>query len=163
MMKRILPHPALSAMLLVVWLLMANGITAGGVLMGALFGVLLPKFTEPFWPDRPRIRFGRTLLVYLVTVLYDIVVANFQVAGLILFRRNADLRSRWLVIPIALTTPEAITVLAGTISLTPGTVSADVSADGRFLLVHALDVPDPVAEIARIKARYEAPLLRIFR
>ncbi|MBB5728350.1 Na+/H+ antiporter subunit E [Sphingomonas prati] len=163
MMKRILPHPALSAMLLVVWLLMANGITAGGVVLGALFGVLLPKFTEPFWPDRPRIRFGRALLIYLVTVLFDIVVANFHVAGLILFRRNDGLRSRWLVIPIALTTPEAITVLAGTISLTPGTVSADVSADGRFLLVHALDVPDPAAEIARIKARYEAPLLRIFR
>jgi multicomponent K+:H+ antiporter subunit E len=162
-MKRILPHPALSVMLLVVWLLMANGITAGGVVLGALFGVLLPKFTEPFWPDRPRVRFGRALLRYCVTVLYDIVVANFQVARLILFRRNADLRSRWLVIPIALTTPEAITVLAGTISLTPGTVSADVSADGRFLLVHALDVPDPAAEIARIKARYEAPLLRIFR
>ncbi|GGE74486.1 Na+/H+ antiporter subunit E [Sphingomonas prati] len=162
-MKRILPHPALSAMLLVVWLLMANGITAGGVVLGALFGVLLPKFTEPFWPDRPRIRFGRALLIYLVTVLFDIVVANFHVAGLILFRRNDGLRSRWLVIPIALTTPEAITVLAGTISLTPGTVSADVSADGRFLLVHALDVPDPAAEIARIKARYEAPLLRIFR
>lgn len=162
MMKRILPHPALSAMLVVVWLLMANEITLGGFLLGGLFGLILPKFTEPFWPDRPRVRFGRAALGYVGIVLLDIVVANFQVARLILFRRNRDLRSRWLVVPIDLKTPEAITVLAGTISLTPGTVSSDVSADGRSLLVHALDVDDADAEIARIKSRYEVRLQRVF-
>ncbi|MEG3168266.1 Na+/H+ antiporter subunit E [Sphingomonas sp. LB3N6] len=162
MMKRLLPHPALSIMLLIVWLLMANTVTVGGILLGAVFGLVLPKFTEPFWPDRPRVRFGRALLGYCVIVLFDIVVANFQVARLILFRRNRDLRSRWLVVPIALRTPEAVTVLAATISLTPGTVSSDVSADGRSLLVHALDVGDEAAEIARIKTRYEARLQRIF-
>ena len=127
-----------------------------------MFALILPKFTQPFWPDRPRMRFGRALVGYLVIVLFDILVANFQVAWLILFRRNRDLRARWLVIPIDLTTPEAITMLAGTISLTPGTVSSDVSADGRFLLVHALDVDDEAAEIARIKKRYEARLQRVF-
>lgn len=161
-MKWILPHPALSAMLLIVWLLMANAISVGGIVLGAILALVLPKFTQPFWPDRPRVRFGRALLGYLGIVLFDIVVANFQVARLILFRRNRDLRARWLVIPIELTTPEAITMLAGTISLTPGTVSSDVSCDGRFLLVHALDVEDAEAEVARIKARYEARLKRVF-
>ena len=161
-MNRLLPHPALSAMLLIVWLLMDNSITVGGIVLGGVFALILPKFTQPFWPDRPRMRFGRALVGYLVIVLFDILVANFQVAWLILFRRNRDLRARWLVIPIDLTTPEAITMLAGTISLTPGTVSSDVSADGRFLLVHALDVDDEAAEIARIKKRYEARLQRVF-
>lgn len=161
-MRRLLPHPALSAMLLIVWLLMANSVTVGGIVLGGCLALVLPKFTEPFWPARPRMRFGRAFVGYLAIVLFDIVVANFQVAGLILFRRNADLRARWLVVPIALTSPEAITMLAGTISLTPGTVTADVSADGRFLLVHALDVADPAAEVARIKTRYEARLQRIF-
>ncbi|MEH3038425.1 MAG: Na+/H+ antiporter subunit E [Sphingomonas adhaesiva] len=161
-MRRLLPHPALSAMLLTVWLLMVNDVTVGGIVLGAVFALVLPKFTQPFWPDRPRIRFRRALLGYLAIVLLDIVVANFHVARLILFRRNRDLRSRWLTVPIRLTTPEAITMLAGTISLTPGTVSSDVSADGRFLLVHALDVADEAAEIARIQMRYEARLQRIF-
>lgn len=161
-MKRLLPHPGLSAMLLIVWLLMANSITVGGFVLGAVFALILPKFTEPFWPDRPRMRFGRAFLGYIAIILLDIVVANFQVARLILFRRNRDLRPRWLIVPIDLTTPEAITILAGTISLTPGTVSSDVSADGRFLLVHALDVADEAAEIDRIKGRYEARLRRIF-
>lgn len=161
-MKRLLPHPALSAMLLIVWLLMANSITVGGFVLGAIFALILPKFTEPFWPHRPHMRFGRAFLGYLAIILFDIVVANFQVARLILFRRNRDLRPHWLIVPIDLTTPEAITILAGTISLTPGTVSSDVSADGRFLLVHALDVADEAAEVDRIKRRYEARLRRIF-
>lgn len=161
-MRHLLPHPGLSAMLLIVWLLMANAITAGSIALGAIFALALPKFTQPFWPDRPRMRFRGAFVAYLSIVLLDILIANFQVAWLILFRRNRDLRARWLIVPIDLTTPEAITMLAGTISLTPGTVSSDVSADGRYLLVHALDVEDPAAEVVRIKTRYEARLQRVF-
>lgn len=162
MLRRLLPHPGLSILLTLVWLLMANSLTFGGLVLGAILGIVLPIFTAPFWPDRPKLRFGMPALGYVGVVLWDIVIANFHVARLILFRRNRDLRSHWLVIPIELDTPEAITVLAGTISLTPGTVASDVSADGRFLLVHALDVADPAAEIARIKRRYEARLIRVF-
>lgn len=162
MMRWLLPHPALTVMLAVVWLLMANSLTFGGLLLGVVFGVVLPIFTAAFWPDRPKLRFGRAMLGYIGVVLWDIVVANFQVAALILFRRNRDLRPTWLVVPVELDSPEALTMLAGTISLTPGTVSSDTTPDGRHLLVHALDVADPQAEIARIKARYEAPLKRIF-
>lgn len=161
-MRRLVPHPGLSALLLIVWLLLANGITAGSVGLGAVFALVLPKVTQPFWPDRPRLRIGRAWLGYIAIVLLDILVANIQVARLVLFRRNRDLRTRWLVVPVDLDTPEAITVLAGTISLTPGTVSSDLSADGRSLLVHALDVTDEAAEVARIKFRYEARLKRMF-
>ena len=48
-------------------------------------------------------------------------------------------------------------MLAGTITMTPARVSADLVADGRALLVHGLDVPDPDALVAEIKSRYEAP------
>ena len=65
-------------------------------------------------------------------------------------------------IPLDLRTPEAITVLAGTITMTPGTVSSDVAADGRSLLVHCLDAPDPDAVRDEIKQRYERRLKEIF-
>ncbi|MGV8929178.1 MAG: Na+/H+ antiporter subunit E [Brevundimonas sp.] len=163
MIRRLLPHPALSVLLLVVWMLLVNELTVGALVLAMVFAVLVPLITSRYWPDRPRIRFGPDLAAYVAIVLFDIVVANFQVAWIILTRRNRDLRSRWLMIPVALRSAEAITVLAGTISLTPGTVTSDVSADGRALLVHALDVGDPDAEIARIKQRYETRLLKVFR
>ena len=46
--------------------------------------------------------------------------------------------------------------------MTPGTLTADLSADGRLLLVHALHAPDPDAVRDEIKSRYEARLQRIF-
>jgi multicomponent K+:H+ antiporter subunit E len=160
-MRRIVPHPGLSVLLVIVWLLMANDLSFGNLLVGVVVGVLLPIFTAPFWPGRPSVNFGAGL-AYGLLVLWDIVVANFEVAAIILFRRNRNLRPAWLVVPLALDTPEAITVLAGTISLTPGTVSSDVSACGRYLLVHALDTADPAAEVARIKSRYETRLRKVF-
>lgn len=162
MIRRLLPHPGLSAMLVVVWMLLVNEFTFGALFLAIVFGVLVPLFTSRFWPDRPTVRFGPDMIGYLAIVLFDILIANFQVAWLIVTRRNGDLRSQWLVIPLDLRSPEAITALAGTISLTPGTVSSDISSDGRALLVHSIDVADPEAEVARIKRRYEARLLKVF-
>ncbi|MBU0554682.1 MAG: Na+/H+ antiporter subunit E [Alphaproteobacteria bacterium] len=162
MLTKLFPHPGLTALLLVVWMLMLNSFSAGGLVVGLVFATIVPVFTAPFWPDRPRLRFGWAMIDYMAIVMFDIIVANFHVARLILFVRNRDLRSRWMTIPLDLHSAEAITALAGTISLTPGTVSADVSADGRHLLVHALDTGDVAEEVARIKSRYEARLKRIF-
>jgi multicomponent K+:H+ antiporter subunit E len=161
-MTRLLPHPGLSALLVALWVLMVNDLTFGTLFLGLVFGITVPLFTAPWWPGRPRVRF-RPAIAYGALVLRDIVVANFEVAAIVLFKPNRSLRPAWLAIPLELTSPEAITVFAGTISLTPGTVSADVSACGKYLLVHALDTGDPAEEVARIKARYEARLLRIFR
>ncbi len=160
-MNRLLPHPGLSALLVVMWVVMVNDLTYGTLFLGLVFGVLVPIFTAPWWPGRPQVRFVPAI-AYCGVVLWDILVANFQVAAIILFKPSHALRPAWLAVPLELASPEAITVFAGTISLTPGTVSADVSACGRFLLIHALHAPDPQAEIVKVKARYEARLKEIF-
>ena len=161
MIARLLPHPGLTALLVAMWMVMVNDLTFGSLFLALVVGVAVPIFTAPWWPGRPHVRFVPAA-AYLGIVLWDIVVANFQVAAIILFKPNRDLRPAWLTIPLELTTPEAITLFAGTISLTPGTVSADVSACGNYLLVHALHAPDPAAEVAKVKKRYEARLVRIF-
>jgi multicomponent K+:H+ antiporter subunit E len=75
---------------------------------------------------------------------------------------NAKMKSTWVNVPLDIKTPEAITMLAGTITLTPGTVSADLSDEGHCLLVHALDADDADAVRDDIKQRYEARLKEIF-
>lgn len=160
-MNRLLPHPGLSALLVMMWMVMVNDLSFGTLFLALVVGVGVPLFAAPWWPGRPRVHFAPGL-AYVGLVLWDILVANFQVAAIILFKPNRDLRPAWLTVPLDLTTPEAITVFAATISLTPGTVSSDVSACGNYLLVHALHAPDPAGEVARVKTRYEARLLRVF-
>lgn len=118
--------------------------------------------TAAWWPDRPReLRLGK-MFRYVIVVIWDILIANIQVAKVVLFVPNDKLKPAWITIPLDLKQPEAITILAGTITLTPGTVSADLSETGRHLLVHVLHTDDPAAEVATIKSRYEARLKEIF-
>lgn len=162
MIRRILPHPWLTLLLVVIWQLLVNKLTPGNLLLGLFLGIVLPILTAPYWPDRPKLRAPVKIALYVVIVLWDVVKANFIVAYLILFRRNADLQSRFITVPIDLRSPEAMTVLAGTITMTPGTLTADMSACGRSLLIHCLHAPDPDAVVAEIKERYEARLKEIF-
>ena len=162
MHARVLPHPLLTILIAVVFILLVNEVTPGVVVLGLVLGLFVPILTAPFWPGRARVRAPLAIAEYVLIVLWDIVVSNVQVASLILFRRGASLRTHYVTIPLDLTTPEAIAVLAGTITMTPGTVSADLSADGRALLVHCLDTDDPEATVADIKSRYESRLKRIF-
>jgi multicomponent K+:H+ antiporter subunit E len=162
MIARILPHPLLTLLLIVVWQMLVNQVTAGSLLLGLILGIVIPVATSPYWPNRPKLRRPLKFIPFAVIVLWDICVANLVVARAILFRRTADLRSTWVTVPLDLTSPEAITVLAGTITMTPGTVSSDVSACGRALLVHCLDAPDPDAVRDQIKQRYERRLKEIF-
>lgn len=160
-MRRLLPHPLLTATLTTLWLLLVNELSVGQLVLGGLLGWLIPFATSRFWPEQIRIRRPLTLLRYLGVLVIDIVRGSFLVARLIL-RGPARLRPAFIRVPLALRSDLAISLLANTISLTPGTVSALLSLDRRTLVVHTLDTGDADALIAEIKQRYEAPLQAIF-
>lgn len=158
---RFLPHPLLTFTLAAIWLLLNNSLALGHVVLGLLLGWAIPWFTLRFWPQRVRIRRPLTLLRFVAVVLYDIVVANLIVARRILGRPER-LQPAFVLLPLELKSDLAISLLANTISLTPGTVSARLSPDRKSLLVHGLHVPDAGELVATIKARYEAPLKEVF-
>lgn len=158
----LLPHPFLTLILAVVWTLLQNDISAGMVVFGIILGIIIPLITSIWWPDRPKgFRLGK-MVGYSFIVLWDIIVANLEVAWIVLTVPNSKLKPAWIAVPLELKQPEAITVLAGTITLTPGTVSADLSSEGRSLLVHVLHTDDPDGVRDEIKQRYERRLLEIF-
>ena len=163
LLRWLLPHPALTLLLTLVWVLLQNSVSSGMVVFGLILGIIIPIATARWWPDRPKTVHLGKLLIYCVLVMWDIIVANVQVAWIVLTKSNAKMSPAWVVIPLELRSPEAITVLAGTITLTPGTVSADLSDGGHYLLVHALDAEDPDAVRDDIKQRYERRLQEIFR
>ncbi|GGB14009.1 Na+/H+ antiporter subunit E [Allosediminivita pacifica] len=158
----LIPHPLLTLLLTVVWILLQNQLSAGMLVFGIILGILIPWGTSIWWPDTPKgFRAGR-MVFYSVIVIWDIIIANIQVAWIVLTVPNAKLKPAWIVVPLELRQPEAITLLAGTITLTPGTVSADLSDDGHELLVHVLHTDDPDAVRDEIKTRYERRLKEIF-
>jgi multicomponent K+:H+ antiporter subunit E len=160
-MKRWWPSPFLSLVMWILWLLLANDFSAGQMVLGLFFAWLVPLLTRPFWLNRPPIRNPWRLVTFLLLVHRDILLANVTVAKLIL-RSPSRLRPAFVEVPLDIEDEFVITLLASIVSLTPGTVSADVSRDRRTLLVHGLDVEDTAVLVASIKQRYETPLKEIF-
>jgi multicomponent K+:H+ antiporter subunit E len=163
MLQRLIPHPLLSLTLTLVWLALVNTVSLGNLLLGGFLGLVVPMMTAAYWPDRPKVQKPLVVIEYIVIVLWDIILANIEVAMIIVFKRNEDIHSHFINVPLELTSPEAITVLAGTITMTPGTVSAVLSADGGCILVHCLHTDDPDGVRDSIKQRYERRLKEIFQ
>jgi multicomponent K+:H+ antiporter subunit E len=160
-MKQWLPHPLLTPILALVWLLLNNTLAPGHVVLGLFLGWAIPRFTLAFWPEQVRIHRPFSLLRFAGVFLFDVLVANVEVARLVLAGPKA-LNPLFVRVPLDLTNDLGLSVLANTICLTPGTVSASLSADQRCLLVHALDCTDPDDLVRTIKTRFETPLMEIF-
>jgi multicomponent K+:H+ antiporter subunit E len=161
MREKWLPHPLGSVALAVFWLWLNNTVEAGHLLLGAFLGWSLPLFSRRFWPEREHVSRPWRLLSFGLVVLADVVTANLRVARAVL-GPVARLQPGFARVPLDLRSDIGIAVLANTVTLTPGTVSADLSEDRRELIVHYLDERDPGELVAVIKARYERPILEVF-
>ncbi|MGM0536854.1 MAG: Na+/H+ antiporter subunit E [Pseudomonadota bacterium] len=157
-----LPRPLFSLFLALLWLAMVNDFSMAHALLGLGLGVAIPFVTHAFWPEEAKIKRPLPLLRYLLVLLMDILRSNLVVALRIL-RPARHLRPGFFVYPLTLEDDFAITILASTISLTPGTVSLHHDARANTLLIHALHLEDEEEVIATIRERYERPLEEIFR
>jgi multicomponent K+:H+ antiporter subunit E len=160
-MKRWLPFPALSLALAASWLLLTSELSLAHALLAVALGIIIPLLVADFLGHLPRIVSVPAALHLFLLVLRDIVVANIAVARLVL-GPTGKLEPVFVRVPLTLTNPQSISLLASIITMTPGTVSAVLDAENRLLLIHALDCTDPGQLIEDIKRRYEQPLLEVF-
>jgi multicomponent K+:H+ antiporter subunit E len=158
---RWLPAPLMSLTLLGVWLLLNQSVSVGHIALGALLALAVPWFSERLRPEKTRPKRPLMILRFLGVLLWDIVKSNVEVALRILGPESA-ISPHFVWVPLTIRDPYGIVSLAGVITLTPGTLSAELTADRRFLLVHCFNVTDEAALVADIKARYERPLMEIF-
>jgi multicomponent Na+:H+ antiporter subunit E len=88
----------------------------------------------------PAVRAFRILKLFLV-FLKEFGLSVLRVSGLVLSPRM-NFSPGIFVFPLTLTRDFEITLLANLITLTPGTLTVDVSGDRGSLMVHAIDIPD---------------------
>lgn len=160
-MRRI-RYPRMALFVFAGWLALAERITPGQVLLGALIAVgsawMISRLQLPsVSPRRPRVMLR---LLYWVTV--DIIRSNFAVARIILTRRSAWQHSNFLMIPLDLRNRAGLALLALIVTATPGTIWVSYDgATGRMLL-HVLDLIDEEQWTNTIKNRYERLLMEIY-
>ncbi len=159
--RRFLPSIPLTLSVIAFWLLLVSEVNYTQLALALVLGLVIPLYATRI--DREFARFGslRPLPKLLVVLLWDILMCNLRVARQVL-GREARIHSSFIWYPLEIGNIHGITALACCITLTPGTVTAAISDDRRYLLVHVLDLADEAQLVADIKRRYERPLMEIF-
>ena len=106
-------------------------------------------------------RTGRVVGLALL-FLKELALSAWRVA-LLVSRPKLDVSPGILAFPLTVQRDFEISLLANLITLTPGTLSVDVSEDHKVLYVHCIDLPDPDATIADIRDGFERKIMEAFR
>lgn len=109
-------------------------------------------------------RFSKWLFAATELCVYfaiQVVIANLQVAKL-LFVRNSQITPAIVAIPLSVKSDLGLYVLSSMITLTPGTLSLDLSDDRMLLFVHVVHTDDPKATISEIQSGFERRVLNVF-
>lgn len=101
-------------------------------------------------------------IAFIFFFLYELIKANLQVAYDVVTPKFY-MQPGIVKVPLDAQSDLEITLLANLISLTPGTLSLDVSNDKKVLYVHAMYVSDKEKFIKNIKEGFERRLLEILR
>lgn len=159
--RSFLPSLPLTLAVIVFWLLLVSEINLAQFSLALVLGLVIPLYAARIDREFARIGSLRPLPKLLVVLMVDIVMSNVRVARQVL-GREAKIHSGFIWYPLDMQNIHGISALACCITLTPGTVTAALSDDRRYLLVHVLDLEDEAALVADIKRRYECPLMEIF-
>lgn len=160
-MRALIPHPVASAAIAALWLLL-NGFSNGHLVLAAVLALGLPRLLPAPAIPAPRLASPMVAAKLAAVVLFDIVKSNLEIALRIL-GPESRIRPSYVWVPLDITSTQGIAVFASIITMTPGTLSCEVSEDRRWLLVHAFHADDAAAVAAEVKSRYETPLREIFR
>ncbi len=102
------------------------------------------------------------LLLLIALFIKELVLSAFKVAKLVL-SPSMDIKPGIFAYPLKVDRDFEITLLANLITLTPGTLSVDVSDDRRTLFVHGMDCSDPEQARRDISQGFERRILEAFR
>jgi multicomponent K+:H+ antiporter subunit E len=163
-MKRWLPSPLTSILLMLLWLLLNQSLEPAHLLLGACLGVIVPRLSAPLMQPIgfPRPKKPLVLFRLLAMALVEIVRSCFNVSRIILFAKAEGLNSQFITIPLDLRNPYGLALLSCLINSTPGTVWVEILPGSNNLALHVFDLHDEQWWIDTIKTSYEKPLIEIF-
>ncbi|MBD2844580.1 Na+/H+ antiporter subunit E [Paenibacillus sp. IB182496] len=152
----------LNLIIAVVWMFLNNEWTAVQLIVGYALGALIMLALRRFFNHDFYLRRVWAFLLLLVLFLRELIMSNISVIRELLrpklairpgiFAYDTELRGDW-----------EITALACLITLTPGTLTLEVSPDQRTLYIHAMDIADAEELSAQIRSTFEKAIKEVTR
>lgn len=153
---------ATNLVLAFVWAALNGGIGLPSLLVGFLIGYVVLFILQPLFGNSRYCRklFDGTMLA--LYFIYELIISSLKVSWDVLTPTQRS-QPALIAVPIEANTNAEITVLANLVSLTPGSLSVDISEDRSHLLVHAMFVDDPEAFKEELKNGMERRVLEAMR
>jgi multicomponent Na+:H+ antiporter subunit E len=148
--------------LALLWAAAVGSVDPAHLVVGFVVGYLVLWVLKPLLGDTRYFEKLPLLLRFAIFFAWELVLSNLRVAWDVLTPR-AFRRPGVVAVPLTARTDAEITLLANLITLTPGTLSLDVSPDRRTLYVHAMFVDDPERLRRSLKEGFERRVLELLR
>jgi len=149
-------------MLSVVWTMVTGNFAPENFLLGFALGLLILFFVGPIFGSTAYVTRLVAALRLAVYFLVDLVRSNFRMAWDVV-RPRLDMRPGVIAIPIDASSDAEIVMLANLVTLTPGSLSLDVSDDRNTLYLHVMDIGDVVSMQEKVKGGFERRILAVTR
>ncbi|MDT0649130.1 Na+/H+ antiporter subunit E [Autumnicola edwardsiae] len=147
-------------LLSLIWVALTGTFTVANYLFGFILSfVILRVITKGSGTGR-YFTIVPKIIVFIIYFFYELIKANLQVAYEVSTPRF-KMKPGIVKVPLDVKSNIGITLLANLISLTPGTLSLDVSNDRKVLYVHAMYVSDRQKFVDSIKNGFEKRILEI--
>lgn len=152
----------LNILLALAWLALTGTFSPANLILGFAIGYVLLWFCMGSSNAGRYFVKLRIALRFALFFLWQLTKANFKVAFDVLTPRH-HMKPGVIAVPLDVTTDAEITMLANLITLTPGTLSLDVSTDRKVLYVHAMYIEDADSIRREIKEGFERRILDLLR
>ncbi|MFA5662432.1 Na+/H+ antiporter subunit E [Castellaniella sp.] len=152
----------LTALLLILWLVLNDGLERGQIALGLVIALVLSLLAPILRPVRAHPARPFLGMRLIVQVAIDIARSNWEVGLRILHGQRSLACPGFLDIPLRMHDPHGMAALACIVTFTPGTVWAGHDPETNILTLHVLDLHDPQGLTRIIQNRYEGPLMEIF-
>jgi multicomponent Na+:H+ antiporter subunit E len=152
----------MNILLAIAWGALTGQFYPGNLLFGFLLGFLIlwvifrHREGQKYFYRLPKI------IEFLLFFLVELIMANLRVARTVLTPRPR-IHPGVIAVPLDVETDVEITLLTNLLTLTPGTLSLDVSTDHRVLYIHTIDFSDADEFRTQIKQGFERRVLEIMR
>ncbi|MEM6846464.1 MAG: Na+/H+ antiporter subunit E [Pseudomonadota bacterium] len=152
----------INMLLAMAWALVTGSFTVINLVFGFVISGLLLTLIREQAGSIHHFRRASAVAVLALTFVWELIKSSVSVAVIVLSPWR-KLRPAIIAFPLDVRRDSEITLLANLITLTPGTLSMDVSPDRKTLFIHAIDATDTDEIIADIKSSFERKIERIFQ
>ncbi len=151
-----------NVLLALIWAALNGEFSPANLVAGFILGYAVLWLMQPVIGKREYFSKVGQALALGFFFLKELIVANFSVAYYVIAPRDR-MRPAVMAIPLEPAKDISITLLANMITLTPGTLSLDVSPDRRYLFIHNIAVTDLEQSRKEIKETFERRILEATR